>query len=195
MSMNAMLRGAVSGTAATLPMSAVMVAAQRAGLMGRHPPELITEQAFSSADIEPSKRSHAIASATAHVGFGMAAGSLYGVFARRIGSPAPPVLQGIAYGLLVYGLSYRGWIPAVGVMPHADHDRRDRQASMIAAHVVYGAVLGALVGGREDGGGERRGDAAAAKGVDRAETPFAGHAARRMEAEGVSTQRKGGFDA
>ena len=43
-------------------------------------------------------------------------------------------------------VSYSGWLPALHLMPPPEQDRPGRQPSMVAAHVVYGAVLGALSG-------------------------------------------------
>jgi hypothetical protein len=39
--------------------------------------------------------------------------------------------------------SYAGWIPALDLLPPPDRDRRGRPPSMIVAHWVYGAALGA----------------------------------------------------
>ena len=41
-----------------------------------------------------------------------------------------------------------GWVPALGIMPPADRNRRDRQTVMLAAHVIYGTALAVMVGPR-----------------------------------------------
>jgi hypothetical protein len=41
-------------------------------------------------------------------------------------------------------LNYEGWIPALHIMRPVERDRSRRQQSMVAAHVVFGSVLGAL---------------------------------------------------
>lgn len=142
--LSAALHGAMSGAAATLPMTAVMLAAQSAGLMGKQPPELIAENAFEAAGVRPSERVSNIAGSAAHIAFGMAAGAIFELLHRRLDLPVPPVVRGIGYGLLVYTVSYEGWVPALTVMPSPEHDRPGRQPSMVAAHIVYGATLGAL---------------------------------------------------
>jgi hypothetical protein len=38
-----------------------------------------------------------------------------------------------------------GWVPALGFLPPATEDRPGRPPAMIAAHVVFGAVLAAIV--------------------------------------------------
>ncbi len=55
---------------------------------------------------------------------------------------------GLAYGAAIWGVSYMGWVPALGIMPPADRDRRDRQTVMLAAHLVYGTALAVMVGAR-----------------------------------------------
>jgi hypothetical protein len=39
-----------------------------------------------------------------------------------------------------------GWVPGLGIMPPADHDRRGQQVVMFAGHLIYGAALVALAG-------------------------------------------------
>jgi hypothetical protein len=142
------VRGGLAGAAATVPMSAVMLAAERLGLMGEHPPELITEQALDAAGIQPERKSGEALATAAHFGFGAMAGALFGIARESMDLPLPAVAQGVGYGLLVYTVSYFGWLPAADVMPRPDHDRPGRQPSMLAAHVVYGAALGALLARR-----------------------------------------------
>jgi hypothetical protein len=137
--------GVLAGAIATVPMSAVMYAANKAGLMGEYPPEIITEKALEAAGGRPGEDANDAAATVTHLGFGASAGALFGLLHRRTRLPISPVVQGIGYGLLVYAVSYNGWIPAVHIMPPPEQDRPGRQPSMVAAHVVYGAVLGALL--------------------------------------------------
>jgi hypothetical protein len=51
--------------------------------------------------------------------------------------------MGIAFGLGVWATSYRGWIPALDMLPPEQRRGRAGTAVMIAAHTVYGATLGA----------------------------------------------------
>ena len=53
--------------------------------------------------------------------------------------------MGMAYGVAIWGISYMGWVPALGIMPPADRDRRDRQAVMLAGHLIYGTALALLI--------------------------------------------------
>jgi hypothetical protein len=135
--------GLASGALATLPMSAVMWAAQRTGHMGRQPPAKITDAALDAAGEEdtplPARRAAAM---LLHFGFGAGAGALYAWWSSRGPGRRGP-LQGAAFGTLVWLGSYAGWIPALGIMPPPQRDRPGRQPAMLVAHWVYGAVLGA----------------------------------------------------
>ena len=138
-----LVRGAAAGAAATVPMSAVMLGAGKLGLMGQQPPEAITRRAVAEAvGTEPTGTASNVLSSLAHLGFGAGSGAVYGLLPRPAAVPAP--LAGVAFALGVWTASYRGWVPRFGALPHADYDRRDRVAVMVGAHVVFGAVLGAL---------------------------------------------------
>jgi hypothetical protein len=143
--LNTVVEGAVAGAIATIPMSAVMYAADKADLMGEYPPEIIAEKTLDAAGIHQGKDVNDAAATIAHLGFGAAAGALFALLHRRSELPAPPIAEGIGYGLLVYAVSYNGWIPAIRIMPPPESDRPGRQPSMAAAHVVYGATLAALL--------------------------------------------------
>ncbi len=148
--MRRLLRGGVAGTLATLVMSAVMLVSKRLGLVGGMPPEKVTAKLLHRVGMHPSaKEQDAIATAL-HFGFGAGAGAAFALVA-----PRPPLVRipaGMAYGAAIWGVSYMGWVPAVGIMPAAHRDRPDRQVVMLAGHLVFGAALGALVGRRSKPG-------------------------------------------
>jgi len=143
-----MLRGATAGLTATVPMTLFMEAAHRC--LPPHeqyplPPREITERATEAAGVdddlsEPQKQGMTLA---AHFGYGASAGAVYGALAPSL--PFSPALNGIAYGLAVWAGSYLGWLPAVGLHPPATREPARRNALMIGAHVLWGAVLGCLV--------------------------------------------------
>lgn len=134
--MTRLLRGAVAGTLATVPMSVVMLAGDR--LVGRQPPEAIVRTALDAAPVEVPEVAVGPLALAAHLGFGAALGAVAALVPRR-----GPV-KGVALALAAYAASYQGWVPALGVLPPASRDHRGRPAVMLAAHVVYGAVLGVL---------------------------------------------------
>jgi hypothetical protein len=126
-------------------MSAVMIAGNRAGLMREQPPVTITRSAFREAGVErPSALAAAIAPAS-HLAFGAAGGVTYGLM-RPLAPRISGRLLGIAFGLTVWVVSYKGWIPAFRILPSPEADRPGRPSVMVVAHLVYGAVLGWLHG-------------------------------------------------
>jgi uncharacterized membrane protein YagU involved in acid resistance len=127
-------------------MSSVMVGAKRAGFVGDMPPEKITAAMLHRTGIGHNGTQQDVLATLLHFGFGATAGTAFGVIA-----PRPLMLRlpaGLAYGAAIWGVSYMGWVPALGIMPRADRDRRDRQAVMLAGHLVYGVSLAAFVGSR-----------------------------------------------
>ena len=109
------------------------------------PPREITESVLRGALLsrnavqrlgEPGMQAATLAS---HAGFGAAAGALFWPLFR---GTRWPLLGGIGYALGVWTGSYFGWVPATGRLRPAHTHPPRRNALMIAAHVVWGAVLG-----------------------------------------------------
>lgn len=146
----AILNGAVGGAIATAAMSALMLTAQRLGLMGKQPPEAITEVALDAggAHHRDEGTENALASVL-HFAFGMGVGALFGLLRRHLPKKVPAAVDGVVFASFIWVSSYEGWVPALGILPPASEDRPGRPQSMYLAHIVYGAVLGGFVGSRE----------------------------------------------
>jgi hypothetical protein len=122
-------------------MSAVMLVARRTGVMrSRQPPEEIVERASRRAGLPAGRDEIRPVAAAAHVAFGAAAGAVFALFAR--GPRIVRLAEGTAFGVGVWFVSYRGWLPELGLMPEGTRDEPARQATMLVAHLVYGATLG-----------------------------------------------------
>jgi putative membrane protein len=142
----AIAKGAVAGLLATVPMTLSMELMHRQ-LPAREqyplpPSEIMTvaEEASLRGHLDPPK--HTAATLAAHFGYGATAGALYGPLAAPL--PLPPALKGSIFGMLLWSGSYLGLLPALGILkPATEHPAR-RNALMIAAHLVWGAALGAL---------------------------------------------------
>ena len=143
-----LLSGALAGCIATAPMTASMELMYR--LLPQHeqyplpPSEItteITDQAGVREDLDTEE--HVGLTLVNHFAYGAAAGAIYGPLAQRV--PLPPALKGIAFGLVVWTVSYLGLLPAIGILrPATEHPAR-RNLLMILAHVVWGSVTGLVV--------------------------------------------------
>ena len=136
--MNALLRGALAGAVATVPMSAVMLALRKH--MGEQPPDVITTQAAHAVGANPSENQADALASVAHVAFGAMSGAAYAALPKW----GPPPLRGVLTGLAIWASAYQGVVPALRIMPPASEDQPKRPGVMIAAHVVYGGALGVL---------------------------------------------------
>lgn len=142
----ALLDGAVGGTIGTVTMSAVMWSAARLGLLGAAPPELITAKALDESGLGGrDERTQDLLSVATHFGFGLGIGAIFALLHRRLRLPLPAPLHGALFATLVWVVSYKGWVPALEIMPPPERDRAGRPEVMLLAHWVYGATLGAIV--------------------------------------------------
>jgi len=149
----AILDGVMGGGIATVGMSALMLVAREAGLMGEQPPEKITAMALDAVEIEdPDEATQDVLASLLH--FGIGTGALFAVLHCRLPFRVPAAVHGVVFGSLVWLLSYQGWVPALGIMPSASRDRPDRPRVMLVAHRVYGAILGTIVACRDDRAGD-----------------------------------------
>jgi uncharacterized membrane protein YagU involved in acid resistance len=131
--------GAVGGAIATGAMTGVLAVSNARGWLGTLPPQRIVERVTPPMDDDTTKA----VTTVSHVAYGVGAGALYGLLGGHRRRPAiTAVAAGTAFGLAVWAVSYEGWVPAAGIMPPAHRDRPSRFATMIVAHVVYGAALG-----------------------------------------------------
>ena len=134
----AIARGAAAGVASTMVMSAVLELGQRTTPFWRQPPALIIRTVLAGDPAHEVTAENPLA-VMAHLGYGTSCGSLFALLTERWRTPGPTV--GVGYALLLYTISYAGWVPTAGVMPPPHRDRPGRQITLIVGHVVYGAVL------------------------------------------------------
>lgn len=139
-----LLRGALCGLAATVPMTAVMLALG-APVAGRRelsfPPHQVTAELARRVDLWPraddrQRRGLTLAS---HFGYGALAGALYG--ARRSAVPQAGLARGAAYGLLVWAAGYAGWLPLMHVVAPPWRTPPRRTIQLVAAHLTWGLCL------------------------------------------------------
>jgi len=138
--------GAMSGFVATIPMTVAMLAINK--LLARPhrqrlEPRKITDDMLGRVGLRDdlSEEERKQAALAAHFAFGSAAGSLYPVVEPFI--PAPPAIRGPLFGLGVWAVSYCGVLPAIETLPSPEKRPLGRTALLVAAHLVWGAALGA----------------------------------------------------
>ncbi len=139
--------GAAAGWLATVPMTLFMELAWRllpAAEKYPLPPRKITHQLGRRLGLKQRiKRRNEIAiTLFLHFAFGAMAGTMYAALEEKI--HARNYVKGIVAGLLVWSGSYLGWIPAAKILPSATRQPWRRNLLMIAAHIVWGAVLGLI---------------------------------------------------
>ncbi len=148
--MNRFLRGLLAGTLATVPMTLVMQSLHRWPYPERDalPPDQITQsiagevRARTGVGESLDEAQTQALTLVNHFGFGAALGGVYALISPHI--RAHPAFKGAAWGLIVWGFSYGGWLPAAHILPPATRQSRRRNLLLIAAHLVWG-VSNALV--------------------------------------------------
>jgi len=129
-----LVAGALAGIGGTFAMTAVMSRLHR-----RLPPErrypLPPSEIVAATMPRASARSFPALVMLGHFAYGAATGALL-----ALASPRPGPATGALYGVGVWIASYLGWIPAARILKPATVHPPERNALMIAAHVVWGAA-------------------------------------------------------
>ena len=139
--------GAIAGGIATIPMTLFMLATQRLSSREQSdplPPEGITREITerTNTDDKVDKRQLLGASLFSHFGYGVAAGTIYSNTARRL--PWSPIIKGSLFGVLIWAVSYLGWLPLGRFDDAATKQPASRNALMIGAHIVWGVATGLI---------------------------------------------------
>jgi uncharacterized membrane protein YagU involved in acid resistance len=145
--MNKVLRGALAGAVATVPMSVVMTTVQRT-LPAREqyplPPKEITAKLADDVGIQDNLKEPELNALTmlAHYGYGALGGGAYALAEGVL--PGRPAVKGMLFAMGVWTGSYLGWLPTANILkPVTEHPVR-RTVLMITAHLVWGASFGVV---------------------------------------------------
>jgi uncharacterized membrane protein YagU involved in acid resistance len=142
-----MVRGAISGFIATLPMTVLMEAVHRRMLRGEHgsslPPREITGELArrTGADRFLDERGQFALALGAHFAYGAVMGAPYLPLTRPV--RVRPLLRGGLYGLALWTASYLGWLPAMQMRGAAGRESAGRNLLMIVAHLLWGTTMAA----------------------------------------------------
>jgi hypothetical protein len=140
--------GALAGLVATGAMSPVMAprlsrGLSRQGGLHRFPPRRIVrrlESAFAGRPVAATATERVL-TLIAHAGYGCALGAVLGVLRNRHRRRGP-LATGFTFGLGVWAAGYAGWVPVLGIREGTVAGRRSAIPFPLAAHIVYGLVLG-----------------------------------------------------
>jgi uncharacterized membrane protein YagU involved in acid resistance len=126
----------------TLAMEALRAAMSREHHRRMPPREIVDRTVDSSgAGDEVDRTDRIVLTTIAHFAFGAAAGAVYGA---TLGSRRSSALKGMVYGIAVWALAYGVGLPSLGLHPSAADDTEERNVTLVASHVVWGATLGRL---------------------------------------------------
>jgi uncharacterized membrane protein YagU involved in acid resistance len=136
----------VAGFAATAPMTVAMWALDRSWRVTeqRLPPRQITRNLVRRTGLQRylDKSDKEAASWVSHFGYGTATGAVYPLTAERL--PLGREVKGPLYGLVIWALSYLGWLPTAGIMPHATRQSVWRNIALVGSHLIWGLTCAVL---------------------------------------------------
>jgi len=141
-----LLTGGLAGFIATIPMTIFMLATQPFLPQGQHydlPPEIIIKELAHRLHVRYRMSKPQIVAATlvSHFGYGATMGAIFGLLESRSRSAAS--VQGSLFGLLIWAASYLGLLPLLRISASGYKEPEHRNYIMIAAHLIWGATLGA----------------------------------------------------
>ena len=147
--MHKMISGTIAGGIATIPMSWAMEVMHRMLPLDEQqplPPRTISERALRKLEIHHNltHQQRFWFALLAHLGYGAIVGGVYQALSPS--KKGSLVSRGILYGLGVWGVSYLGLMPALGMLTPATRHPVRRSAVMILAHLVFGSALAVFSG-------------------------------------------------
>ena len=109
------------------------------------PPRLIAEEITRRMDVRQRIPERGLIGLTifSHFAYGAVFGASYALFEDRI--PMHSSLKGGLAGLVLWTVSYPGWLPAAGILTPATAHPWRRNLLMIVAHLIWGVTLGEMV--------------------------------------------------
>jgi hypothetical protein len=127
-------------------MSVVQLIARAGDASDDTEPELIADTSLRRAGADVPESAADALSVWAHLAYGTACGAAYALVEPALPPSVDRIGAGATFGILVALLSYEIWVPRLGALPPLHRQRPRRRWPLVAAHVVYGVVLGVTVG-------------------------------------------------
>lgn len=139
------LAGALGGAGATVVLSGLRWAWTKAGLVFDTAPTQVVDRAeelFTEDGFSPVTR-RAMA-ATAHVAYGIGAGTAFGLLRREVGGAGEEAAVGSSLGILAWGAGWASWLPLTGVHSPPWEQRTPKVLLPAIDHAVFGAAWGLI---------------------------------------------------
>lgn len=143
--MNRNMSANVAGMAGAMAMMGLTMASRKLGFThGEMLPKEATEAALGAADMEQevSETQEQALGLGAHLGFSMSSALLYARVRHFVGLPG--AVTGMLFGLALWGVNVAGVGTMLGLRQSPTRSNDATTATTIAAHLVFGLVLGLL---------------------------------------------------
>jgi hypothetical protein len=135
----------LSGTAATVALSALRQSFKAAGIVFETAPMQVVNRAEEVGlvrDLSPTGRR--ALSLAAHFAYGTAMGAALGILRRERGGVLEEASVGSALGILSWGVGWSSWLPLAGVHRAPWTQRSPKVLLPVADHAVFGAAWGII---------------------------------------------------
>ena len=139
-------QGALAGMAATLPMTLSMATIRHFSVDGKEPLQMeqvakgVAKKLKIYRAMDESEKD--TFTWISHFGFGAAAGAFFPLLAGN--TEKNPLVKGGTFGMAVWGMSYIGILPKIGIMRFPTREPTHMVIEEIASHLVWGAALGLI---------------------------------------------------
>ncbi|HEY1099806.1 MAG TPA: hypothetical protein VGF99_12805 [Myxococcota bacterium] len=148
--MNTILKSAAAGVIAGVPMGIAAQVIHVAACVPRRIPfsRVVRGTERKLGHFFVGENTHQATTWVLHSAYSAAGGAVFGAALSTLPatrrSVAVDVAAGTAFGLAVWGVSYLGWLPRLGIVPAASRDNARFNVMNVVAQAVFGAALGAV---------------------------------------------------
>ena len=139
------LAGALGGVGGTIVLTGLRGLLKKTGLVFDTAPTQVVdrvEELVSPGGFSPNAR-RALA-ATAHVAYGVGAGTAFGLLRRESGGAGEEAAVGSSLGILAWGVGWASWLPLAGVHSPPWEQRTPKVLLPALDHAAYGAAWGLI---------------------------------------------------
>jgi uncharacterized membrane protein YagU involved in acid resistance len=141
----AAIQGLIAGASGAGCMTAIRMAARRAGLIDLTPPQATKAWLTEQAGLEPRDPAvHQLIDAAVHLAVGGGGGAIYGALVDP--RSRPTLTSGALFGLGVWAVAFGLLLPWLGVTRSPRRTTALELAVNVAAHLAYGTATAVVTG-------------------------------------------------